>query len=119
MMTSAKRILVIEDDPDLLDALMAVLDLDGYQAFGASNGAQALVVIGQLQPDLIVLDLHMPVMDGQGFLRTYQQTPAHQVPVIGVSGYPPDSGDVPGIVGIVIKPYLPHELLDLIEKQLT
>jgi DNA-binding response OmpR family regulator len=68
-----KRVLIVEDDPDASEMLAAACRLEGYQAYLAGDGCQALRQLSAgVAPDLILLDLDMPVMDGWEF-RSVQQ----------------------------------------------
>ncbi len=64
-----KRILIVEDEPDLREAMMDALTAEGYLVTGAENGEAGLNVAFAEHPDLILLDLMMPVMDGQEMLK--------------------------------------------------
>jgi CheY-like chemotaxis protein len=80
-------VLIVEDDPDALEALGDLLDSHGYAVASARNGAEALELLGRSPlPSLIVLDLLMPTMDGWEFRRRQKNDPriAH-IPVIVVS----------------------------------
>ncbi len=68
-MTVAKRILVIEDEIILQDVYKLVLTSGGYAVHVASNGIEGLKKLKSVQPDLILLDIFMPLMDGKEFLR--------------------------------------------------
>jgi len=82
------NILVIEDDLALNDAYKKILSLAGYAVQTAFNGEEALEVIKTQEPDIIFLDLRMPVMDGIGFLKEYQPKTAHpHVKIIVFSNY--------------------------------
>lgn len=69
----AKKILAVDDDPDILDALTLILESKGYEVIGASNGLEALDKIRQERPALMILDLLMPRMDGFEVYKTLQQ----------------------------------------------
>lgn len=58
------RILVVDDDPPVLDLLVRILKRDGYTTITATNGADALDLVGREAPDLILLDVTMPILDG-------------------------------------------------------
>ncbi len=81
-MPSAK-ILVVEDDPDIRTVLMDQLSLDGYDAIGASTGREALDLLDAHTPDLIILDLKLPDIDG--ILICQQIRKKSNVPIIIVS----------------------------------
>lgn len=69
-MTKKQKILVVEDEAVLRDAYSKVLTHEGYTVAEAANGKEALVQLKQFKPDLILLDILMPEMDGLDFLRT-------------------------------------------------
>lgn len=70
-------ILIVEDDLALNEAYKLILETAEYQVFTAFNGEEALQVAAQQHPDLIFLDLRMPVMDGIGFLKQYRPKENH------------------------------------------
>src|SRR5205085_2524654 len=72
-MTSAADVLVVDDDPQLREALTRALQLDGYAVATASNGAQALEAVSTQRPDLMVLDVMMPYVGGLDVCRTLRQ----------------------------------------------
>jgi two-component system, chemotaxis family, chemotaxis protein CheY len=81
------RVLIIEDDVAVLQALTMVLEQEGYAVGTALNGEEALRTIDTDPPDLILLDLWMPVMNGWQFLDRlrHPQHPHRRVPVIALS----------------------------------
>jgi len=66
------KILVIDDDPDILDALAMILDSQGYQVFTARDGIEGLANLKAEKPDLMILDLLMPKMDGFAVCKELQ-----------------------------------------------
>lgn len=83
-----QKILIVEDEQMLSDAYRMMLDQSGYESEVAFNGQEALDKVDAFKPDLILLDLRMPVMDGVGFLREYQPAAKHpDVKVIVFSNY--------------------------------
>jgi CheY-like chemotaxis protein len=81
-------ILVIEDDIALNDAYKTILSSAGYDTRVAFNGEEALEAVKQQEPDIIFLDLRMPVMDGIGFLKAYEPKTKHpHVKIIVFSNY--------------------------------
>jgi CheY-like chemotaxis protein len=64
-----RRVLVVEDDDAIRLMLVTVLEIDEYDVRSVRNGIDALAMLGEWRPDVIVLDLFMPVMDGQQFLH--------------------------------------------------
>ena len=84
----AKIILIVEDEPTLADVYETLLGGAGYTVIRASNGAEALKITKKVEPDLILLDLRMPEMDGVQFLSEYQLKTKHpDVKVIIFSNY--------------------------------
>jgi CheY-like chemotaxis protein len=88
-MTADELIMVVEDDPDTLEALQDILTQFGYRSIGAPNGRVALTRLreeGAPQPCVIILDIRMPVMDGWKFRAEQQKDPAiASIPVIFVT----------------------------------
>ena len=64
MEKSSIKILLVDDEPDIIEILTYNLSKEGYQVFSAANGKEALVQAGKITPHLIILDIMMPVMDG-------------------------------------------------------
>jgi DNA-binding response OmpR family regulator len=75
------QILVVDDEPDLLAELAPLLERTGFSVTTASDGQQALTLTGQIHPDLIVLDVLMPHLDGREVLRQLRQA-GNWTPVI-------------------------------------
>jgi CheY-like chemotaxis protein len=84
----AKTVLVVDDDPDLLDMLRLVLEDEGYRVWTAENGEQALQTIGERGlPHAILLDLMMPVMDGAEFAQRFRALYDELAPIIVITAY--------------------------------
>ena len=80
------RILCIEDDPDMIDYLKLILNRAGYEVLGALGGREGLEAMRREQPDLILLDLMMPVVDGADVLLYKKKDPTIQdIPVIALT----------------------------------
>ena len=79
-----RRVLVVDDEPQVRATVREALALEGYEVTEASNGAEALALLTTAQPDAIVLDLWMPVMDGWAFRRAQRATHP-DIPVIVMS----------------------------------
>jgi CheY-like chemotaxis protein len=108
-------ILVIDDDPSILDVLTEVLNDEGYIVHAASNGAEGLRALGQVQPALVLLDMRMPVLDGWGFARTLRDQGIH-IPIIVMTAAQDArrwASEV-GAAGYVAKPFNLTELLDAV-----
>lgn len=88
MTETQPNILVVEDDASLNDAYKTILSSAGYKTRTAFNGEEALKLVKEEEPDIIFLDLRMPVLDGIGFLRSYKPKADHpNVKVIVFSNY--------------------------------
>ena len=80
---TTRPILVVEDEPDLLENMRELLQDEGYEVYTARNGREALSILGDAgrpAPGLVALDLTMPVMDGGAFLHVYAEDPASRSP---------------------------------------
>lgn len=83
---SKTKILCIEDDPDMIDYLVLVLGRAGYEVIGAEGGAQGLELMRRELPDLVLLDLMMPEMDGaEVLLRKGKDATIRDIPVIALT----------------------------------
>lgn len=76
------EILIIDDNRDLLEALAGVLGDEGYSVITACNGVEGIKRTAESAPDLIILDLKMPEMDGIETLRRIRKTDAHVIVII-------------------------------------
>jgi CheY-like chemotaxis protein len=84
----SEPILVVDDNPDQLETMTEVLELDGYAVLRACNGKEALKLAASHSVCLILLDLAMPVMDGWEFLQERKRTPRLSlIPVVVISAY--------------------------------
>jgi len=100
-------VLVVDDDPDILDAICDILDAEGYRVSRARHGQEALEQVDSERPDVILLDLMMPVMDGVAFSHALRQRPAvSDVPIVVISadGNPQRAAAV-GAAGYLAKPF--------------
>jgi CheY-like chemotaxis protein len=77
-----KKVLVIEDDQDLVALVAMLLEGDGYAVEIAGNGREALDSLARHLPDIILLDMKMPVMNGPEFARELEVRYGHQAPII-------------------------------------
>jgi CheY-like chemotaxis protein len=113
------RLLVVEDDLAIRDAMTDFLEEEGYEVLTAANGAQALQLLEALEaPMMVILDLMMPVMDGFEFLRQLRARPwlpSHRVLVITAGKAEVAPGE--NVVGCLQKPFELDRLLNAIEGQ--
>jgi DNA-binding response OmpR family regulator len=107
----ARRVLVVEVDPGILDGLSEILEVEGYDVQRARNGREALQRLEQEMPDLVLLDLMMPVMDGWEFARSL--APGARPPIIVLSADRNVSAKAReiGALGWLAKPFELSELL--------
>ena len=121
-MATGKKILLIDDEEQLALAVKIRLQSKGYQVTTASNGRQALELMGQDRPDLVILDVLMPVMDGYSCLREMHQRHGRgKIPVIVLTARDQlkELFELEGIEDYVIKPFDHEDLLVRIERVLT
>ena len=115
-----RRILIVEDDLDVREALTQVLEFEGYYVVGATNGQEALDQLrAGAHPSLILLDLMMPVMDGLQFRAAQMRDPSlAQIPVIVISADGKVEQKVAslGVAGYMKKPLDVDSLLALIAR---
>jgi two-component system chemotaxis response regulator CheY len=78
-----RRVLVVDDDPDIRELLVSVLKDDGYDAVPAANGREALATLERFRADVVVLDLMMPVMDGWTFADRMHEK--WDIPIVVIS----------------------------------
>jgi two-component system KDP operon response regulator KdpE len=107
-----RLILVVDDEPPIVRLVRAKLTADGYAVITASGGEEALRILDDERPDLIVLDLMMPGMDGFETLRRVRQ--ASQTPVIMLTARASDADKLKGLQtgadDYMTKPFNPDEL---------
>lgn len=122
-MSRPKRVLVVEDEPSLQDAFRIVLESGGYTVFTAPNGLIGLDALKSNKPDLVLLDIFMPVMDGKEFLRNIDLKDFPKTKVIVYSNLSDQQTDTEmhelGAHDFVLKSSMtPRDLLNLVEKHL-
>jgi class 3 adenylate cyclase len=120
----SSRILIVDDTPANIQSLAAILKEKGYQISVATNGKQALDALARVQPDLILLDVMMPEMDGLETCRRLKAAEQWQhIPVIFLTAKTETTDIVQGFelgaVDYVAKPFNPHELLARVHTHLT
>jgi DNA-binding NarL/FixJ family response regulator len=118
-----KRLLLVDDDPNLVLLVKDYLEFRGYEVVPASNGNEALEVMENFAPDLIICDVMMPGMDGYTFVETIRANPAtNWIPVIFLSARGQTADRVRGLnTGAdvyMVKPFEPEELVAQVESSL-
>jgi DNA-binding response OmpR family regulator len=123
--STQKTVVYIEDDPEMIDLVTLIVGRRGYQVKGAHGGREGLDFVQQNPPDLILLDLMMPDMDGWDVyhqLKAYEST--RDIPVIIITA---KSQEIDRVLGLHIakvddyisKPFRPQELLDSMDRVTT
>ncbi len=114
-------VLVVDDDPDILEALSEILEAEGFQIRRARHGKEALERLEPDPPQLILLDLMMPVMDGWEFAHQLRLRPGGlNIPIIVLSAdrnVGPKAKEI-GALGHLAKPFELNDLLNLVQKTL-
>lgn len=115
----SKKILIVEDDPPTLKLLESFLLANGYQVQTAVDGVAGLEKMKQERPDLILLDVMMPRLDGYGFVREVKKDARFRgVPIVVLTAREMmrDMFVQEGIKEYVTKPYDPDELLGILRR---
>lgn len=122
MTAVAKRVVCIEDEPEMIDLVRLILGNRGFDVIGANGGVEGLETVRREKPDLVLLDLMMPDMDGW---EVYQQMKADSelraIPVVVVTAKAQSIDKVLGlhiakVDDYITKPFGPQELLESVEK---
>jgi len=116
---SDTRILVVEDYKPLLAGIRDILETEGYTVSTATDGAQALQMIKEVRPNLIVADIMMPAMDGYALYKAIHAKPEWMsIPVIFLTSKAEKEdllrGEELGVEGYITKPFDPEELLMMV-----
>jgi CheY-like chemotaxis protein len=108
--------LVVDDDEDILYSIDMALSDEGYEVLTASDGAEALTVVQQHLPRVILLDMRMPVMDGWQFARAYHRSPGPHAPIVVVTAAREAAARAAeiGAEGVLPKPFRIEELLQMV-----
>jgi two-component system alkaline phosphatase synthesis response regulator PhoP len=120
----AKKILVIEDNAEIVEMMVMMLEVSGYKAVSAYNGAEGLKKVKEEKPDLILLDVMMPGMSGFDVvkkLKSDKETAGIPVFIVSVKALDADIqfGKEKGANEYIVKPFEPQHLLELIEQYLS
>ena len=124
-METKRRVVYIEDEQEMIDLVRLILNRKGFEIVGANGGREGLDAVRRVLPDLVLLDLMMPDMDGWD---VYQQMKADEstqnIPVIVVTAKAQSIDKVLGlhiakVDDYISKPFSPQELVDSVEKVLA
>ncbi|MEX1071496.1 MAG: response regulator, partial [Anaerolineales bacterium] len=117
-------VVCVEDEPEMIDLIQLILNRKGFEVIGANGGIKGLETIRKIKPDLVLLDLMMPEMDGW---QVYQQLKADEstqnIPVIVVTAKAQNIDKVLGlhiakVDDYISKPFSLQELVDRVDKVL-
>jgi DNA-binding response OmpR family regulator len=119
-----RKVLVVEDDPDQLEVTRLSLKAAGFAIGTASNGIDALKKAQTVAPDLILLDVMMPGLNGFAVCETLRENPATaSIPVLMLTGLCSHISQLvafeSGATDYLIKPFVPEELVAKVEKLLS
>lgn len=114
------RILVIDDDDSTREVVEEFLSTEGFEVWAAANGRTALQLVEQAPPDVILLDMLMPIMDGPHFTATYRQRPGPHAPIIVLTATFDAASSARSIEAdaYLDKPFMLEELLDVVRRSL-
>ncbi len=124
-MDTKRRLLYIEDEQEMIDLVRLILNRRGFEIIGANGGREGLDTVRQMKPDLVLLDLMMPDMDGWDVYQQMKADPAlANIPVIVVTAKAQSIDKVLGlhiarVDDYISKPFSPQELVDSVEKVLA
>ena len=116
----AFKVLLIDDDDQLADAVRQVLRDAGYSVATVRHGAEALELVKHIAPDLILLDLSMPIMDGWSFTTQYRRLAKHgaRIVLLTANGAAAEIARTLGVDGYVTKPFDDDDLLAVVHREL-
>jgi two-component system response regulator VicR len=124
-MEMKRRLLYVEDEPEMIELVKLILARRGFEVIGANGGREGLESIRRLLPDLVLLDLMMPDMDGWDVYQQMKADAATQkIPVIVVTAKAQSIDKVLGlhiakVDDYISKPFSPNELVESVEKVLS
>ena len=118
-----KRVLIVEDNPISMELLREVVEAEGYRVLAATSGSEALSVARAEHPDLILMDIQLPGIDGLTVTRALKaQQDTKEIPIVGVSAYAShediDRALEAGCMAYLPKPLDMPRFLDLLKRLL-
>jgi two-component system alkaline phosphatase synthesis response regulator PhoP len=127
-MRDQPSILIVDDDPDIIDGILMILESQDYHLRTARDGVMCLELLSEEKPNLLILDLLMPRMDGWGVIREVRKNPIYaDMPIMILTTviedasrrrYELETGYSMEIQAYIEKPAKPTELIDQVEKLL-
>jgi len=125
MAKNTRKVVCIEDEPEMIDLFKLILTRRGFEVIGANGGRQGLELVKEIKPDLVLIDLMMPDMDGWEVYQNLKANEATQnIPVIVVTAKAQSIDRVLGlhiakVNDYIAKPFSPTSLLESIEQVLS
>jgi two-component system, OmpR family, alkaline phosphatase synthesis response regulator PhoP len=118
-----KKILIVDDEQDIVESLKFVLETSGYECFSAFDGEEGLKLAKEILPDLIILDVMMPKINGYKISRLLKYDNKYKdIPILMITARSQDSdkqiGEETGVDEYITKPFELNEVLDRVEKYL-
>jgi CheY-like chemotaxis protein len=117
-MSGSRRVLVVDDDESIRELVEMALSSEGHHVMTAAHGAAALEAVAASPPDVILLDMKMPVMDGWEFARLYRQAPGQHAPIVVVTAAQDAAGRAAEVAadGHLPKPFDLDELFRIVDQ---
>ena len=114
---AGSRVLVVDDDPSILETVTSILTSEGFQVMAARGGKEALSLLQSWHPTLVLLDMRMPIMDGWAVARAIQEF-GSKVPIIVMTAAESAKrwADEIGAAGHLAKPFGLDELIECVEE---
>jgi CheY-like chemotaxis protein len=112
-------VLVVDDDPDLLETMHTMLDLEGYEVRCVRNGQEALEAAAEKLPGVVLLDMLMPVMNGWECARELRARFGQRVPIVVVTAAEhahARAARIGGVAGVLQKPFDMDDLLEIVSR---
>ncbi len=117
---SIKKVLVVDDEPDTLELVKLVLESGGFETVLAASGIEALAIVGNTKPDLVLLDIMMPDMDGWDVFRKIKE----KYPKIPIAILTAKAQNIDKLLGLhvlkaddyITKPFGKNELINKVKK---
>ncbi len=111
-------ILLAEDDPSVQEVVARILAGRGYEVIPVTDGRAALQALDQTSPDLILLDIYMPLLDGRRLIQEYRQRPGPHAPILIMTGggHAAKRAAALDATGSLDKPFMLQELLTTVAR---
>jgi two-component system, chemotaxis family, chemotaxis protein CheY len=113
-----QRILLVDDDDGIRRVVTGFLTGEGYDVAGAADGKAALEQLEQFKPDIILLDMRMPILDGWEFVRLYRSMPGPHAPIVAfvATAQPHTLQQEIGAAALIEKPFDLDDLLQALDQ---